>query len=121
MLLDTCVVIDFLRGVASAENFVRSLAEKPSISAVTVAEVFAGLKSQKEEREARAFLASCVVLTLLPSMAETAGAFMRHYRGSHGLEIADTLIAATAEHHRLDLATLNVKHFPMFKRLKAAY
>ena len=31
------------------------------------------------------------------------------------------LIAATAEHHGLDLATLNVKHFPMFKRLKAAY
>ena len=30
-------------------------------------------------------------------------------------------VAATAEHHGLELATLNVKHFPMFKRLKAAY
>jgi len=30
-------------------------------------------------------------------------------------------IAATAEHHGLKLATLNVKHFPMFPKLKRAY
>ena len=121
MLLDTCVVIDFLRGVGPATNFVGSLAEKPSISVVTVAEVFAGLKSQREEREARAFFDNCVLLPLLPRIAEAAGEYMRHLRGSHGVELGDALIAATAEDHGVELATLNVKHFPMFKRLKAAY
>ena len=33
----------------------------------------------------------------------------------------DAIIAATAEHHGLRLATLNVKHFPMFPKLKRAY
>ncbi len=121
MLLDTCVAIDFLRGDAPATTYVGSLVERPSISVITVAEVFAGLRSQKEERAARLFLDSCMVLALLPGMAKAAGAYMRHYRGSHSVELGDALIAATAEHHGLELATLNVKHFPMIKRLKAAY
>ena len=45
----------------------------------------------------------------------------KHYQRSHGLEFPDALIAATAEHHGLTLATLNVKHFPMFRNLKPAY
>ena len=40
---------------------------------------------------------------------------------SHGIDIPDAIIAATAEHHGLRLATLNVKHFPMFPKLKRAY
>ncbi len=40
---------------------------------------------------------------------------------SHGLDDIDALIAATAEHHGLRLATLNVKHFPMFPKLRRAY
>ena len=46
---------------------------------------------------------------------------MRHFHGSHGIDDTDAIIAATAEHHGLDLATLNVRHFPMFPRLKRAY
>ncbi len=50
-----------------------------------------------------------------------AGVFLRLYRSSHGLDMPDALIAATAEHHGLQLATLNVKRFPMFPKLKPAY
>ena len=46
---------------------------------------------------------------------------MRHFHKSHGIDIPDALIAATAEHHELRLATLNVKHFPMFPKLRRAY
>ena len=46
--------------------------------------------------------------------------FERH-GSSHAVEIPDAIIAATAEHHGLKLATLNVKHFPMFPKLKRAY
>lgn len=46
---------------------------------------------------------------------------MKHYRASHGLVDVHALTAATAEHHRLKLATLNVKHCPMLKGLKRAY
>ena len=47
--------------------------------------------------------------------------FVRHYHASHAVELPAALIAATADHHGLALATLNVEHLPMFKKLKAAY
>jgi predicted nucleic acid-binding protein len=37
------------------------------------------------------------------------------------LEEMDTLIAASAEHLGLKLATINVKHFSMLKGLRKAY
>ncbi len=45
----------------------------------------------------------------------------RRHRASHRTELADAVIVGTAEHHELELATRNMKQFPMFKRLKAAY
>lgn len=121
MLLDTCIVIDWLRGRPAAATLISSLAEKPSVSVITVAEVFDGLRSQRGEAAARLFFSHCIVREVSVAVAEAAGMHLRHYRASHGTELADALIAATAEHHGLALATLNVKHFPMIKRLKAAY
>jgi predicted nucleic acid-binding protein len=60
-------------------------------------------------------------LLISSEISRSAGGFIRHYSTSHGIDIPDALIAATAEHHGLRLATLNVKHFPMFPRLKRAY
>ena len=55
------------------------------------------------------------------AIAARAGVFVRLYGGSHSIDDPDAIIAATAEHHGLRLATLNVKHFPMFPKLKRAY
>ncbi len=49
------------------------------------------------------------------------GKNMRHYGASDGVQLADAIIAATAEVHVLKLVTLNVKLIPMFQRLKRAY
>jgi predicted nucleic acid-binding protein len=54
--------------------------------------------------------------------ARRAGEFARRFRRSHpGIGIADHLIAATADVHGLELATLNVKHFPMWRGLRPAF
>ncbi|MBI4486758.1 MAG: hypothetical protein HY655_12175 [Acidobacteria bacterium] len=56
------------------------------------------------------------------SLAEAAGALGRRYlRSRPGIEVADLLVAALTEHLAADLKTTNVKHFPMFKGLKAPY
>ena len=120
-LLDTSVVIDYLRGNQAAISFVDSLNRRPQVSAVTLTEIFAGLRSQKEERAARGFFAECKVITLDAAMAEHAGVLLRHYGASHAIDVPDALIAATAETRGLALATLNIKHFPMFPRLKRPY
>ena len=40
---------------------------------------------------------------------------------SHGVGLADAIIAATSQIENADLATLNTKHYPMIVRLKPAY
>jgi predicted nucleic acid-binding protein len=42
-----------------------------------------------------------------------AGALLRQYKKSHGLEIADALIAAAAIQNQAALWTRNRKHYPM--------
>ena len=42
-----------------------------------------------------------------------AGEYLRLYRRSHGVELGDALIAATASAHGLKLWTRNRKHYPM--------
>ena len=121
ILFDTSVAVDFLRGGRGAIEYLTAMQDRPEISAITVAELFVGLRSQRLEVLARHFFADCRVLNVTRPVAEAAGIAMRHYKGSHALELADALIAATAEHHGLRLATLNVKHFPMFPKLKPAY
>ena len=45
--------------------------------------------------------------------AGLAGDYVRRYGPSHGVDPIDALIAATAKTRNLELATLNLKHFPM--------
>lgn len=121
ILLDTCVVIDFLRNQGKAAAYIQSLLRPPSVSVLTISEIGAGLRSQKEELAARRFFRHCELLPVTADIAENAGAHLRHYRSSHAIGIADAIIAATAESRGLQIATLNVKHFPMFKRLRPVY
>ena len=121
ILLDTSVVVDCLRARSSASAYVRRLATRPSISVVTVSEILAGVRRRREEEDATVFWSLVRPLDVDREIARRAGVFVRLYHSSHSVELADALIAATAEHHGLALATLNVKHFPMFPRLKMPY
>ena len=54
-------------------------------------------------------------------IARLGASYLRSYKASHGTDIVDALIAATAARHDQPLATLNLKHFPMFPRLQRPY
>ena len=121
LLLDTSIVIDYLRHSDRAVVFVRGLLAKPSLSVVTIAELLAGARSRREEDRINDLLNGSHLLPVTREIAASAGALMRHYQSSHGLDDFDAVIAATAALHELPLATLNVKHFPMMPKLRAAY
>jgi hypothetical protein len=121
ILVDTNIIVDFLRGSPAAETWLDSLDERPAISAISVLELYAGARSQRDERDVIAVRRQLTCLPIGEEIGERAGAIMRHFHRSHAIDIPDAIIAATAEHHGLDLATLNLKHFPMFPRLKPAY
>jgi predicted nucleic acid-binding protein len=80
-----------------------------------------GARNRREEERIAQLEDIVQFLPITLEIARRAGEFTKHYRPSHGIDDADALIAATAEHHKLPLATLNVKHFPMFPKLKRAY
>jgi predicted nucleic acid-binding protein len=121
LLLDTNVLIDYARRVPIAVAWLKSLPEPPQISTVSLLELHAGMRGQREEREIEAICAPLTFLPVTAEIAKQAGNYLRHFAMSHGIDIPDAIIAATAEHHGLRLATLNVKHFPMFPKLKRAY
>jgi predicted nucleic acid-binding protein len=121
ILVDTNILLEFLRQIPEAVAWIDAVEGTPAISAVSVMELYAGARSQGEERDIVAVRQKLTCLPISEEIGERAGALMRHFRKSHGIDIPDAIIAATAEHHELRLATLNVKHFPMFPKLKRAY
>ncbi|MDR2788183.1 MAG: hypothetical protein LBD06_07465 [Candidatus Accumulibacter sp.] len=45
----------------------------------------------------------------------------RDFGRSHGVGLADALVAATVSSENAELKTLNARHYPMIKGLRAAY
>lgn len=121
ILLDTNILIDYARRTPTAIAWLKSLSEPPQMSAVSLLELHVGARSQREEREIEAICIPLKSLAVTDEIAKRAGSYLRHFALSHAIDIPDAIIAATAEHHGLRLATLNVKHFPMFPKLKRAY
>ena len=52
-------------------------------------------------------------LSFTEEIAVKAGSYLQTYAKSHGVEIADALIAASAFNAQAKLFTLNKKHYPM--------
>ena len=114
-LIDTDIVIDHFHGHAAAlEYFTENLAagETLAVSVITVTEVMAGLRPGEEERTER-LLQLFVVQDINETIGRQASVYLRQFRRSHGVELGDALIAATALHHGADLITRNLKHYPM--------
>src|SRR5262249_32618851 len=120
-LLDTSVLVSILRKNQAALAWFEENAGDPRMSVVSLTELYLGVRRQREERDLAELERRVRPLSVDRDIAVRAGVFVRHYGPSPSVEIPDAIIAATAEHHGLRLATLNTKHFPMFPKLKRAY
>ncbi|HSL75727.1 MAG TPA: type II toxin-antitoxin system VapC family toxin [Candidatus Limnocylindrales bacterium] len=121
VLLDTSVVIDMLRGFGPALDYARGLASQPVCSEVTRVEVLRGVRSG-ERRMTERVLGTFRWIPVEEVVARRAGDLGRRWRTSHpGLGTADLIIAATALEHELDVATLNLRHFPMIDGIRPPY
>lgn len=121
-VFDSTVLIAHLRGDDRATALlIARRREERLVSVVSRVEIEGGMRSAERADVARLF----GVVTMVPvsdAIAQRAGAHLRAHRRSHqGIDLADYLIAATVDVHDAVLATLNVKHFPMFKGLRPAY
>jgi predicted nucleic acid-binding protein len=124
ILIDSDVLIAHLRGEPEAKDWTleaRRTTGPLATSAVSVVEVAAGMRSQ-ERREVGRLFASLRTFPIDERIAWRASELMREYRRSHaGIGLGDYLVAATAEIEGCELATLNVRHFPMFSDLESPF
>ncbi len=113
VLVDTDILIDFLRGREKAKNYLASLLEDSTIycSAITVAEIYAGMKEHEREKTVE-FLDSLDIVDVNREIAEKAGIYKRDEKKQY-LDLDDCIIAATAFVRESILATGNAKHYQM--------
>ncbi len=118
-LFDTDMLIDDLRGLPDAVAAVESRIAGACLSAMTVAEIYQGVRDGERAR-VDCTISSFMVLPITEEIAEVGGLLRREHK-SQGAGLADCLIAATALIHGLKLQTLNVRHFSILKLVEAPY
>lgn len=120
LLTDTDVLVDFLRGFHKAVKYIKTHSEEIIISAITVAELYAGVRDE-ERRQLDDFISLFDVIPVSDEIAKSGGLYKQQFFKSHGVGLADAIIAATSIISDAELKTLNTKHYPMLKGLRAPY
>ncbi len=121
ILIDTDVLVDFFRGYNKGVTFVNTYSSQIILSSIVVAELYAGVKGDAEQNVLDSFVSLFRIIPVTVEIAKAGGLYKRDYGKSHGVGLADAIIAATAEAENAALKTLNIKHYPMIKGLKPAY
>ncbi len=88
------------------------------ISAITRMELIIGCQNKNELRAVERFLLRFQTVSLNERTSERAVDLLRLYRLSHGLLIADALIAATAMSVDEEFVTKNQRHFRFIEGLR---
>ncbi|PIE61642.1 MAG: VapC toxin family PIN domain ribonuclease [Desulfobacterales bacterium] len=120
-LPDTDVLIDFLQGYQQAVDFINVNASQIILSTIVIAELYAGVRGKQELTILNNFVSLFDVIPMNSEIAKIAGLYKRDFSKSHGVGLADAIIAATCYSENVQLKTLNVKHYPMIKNLEPAY
>jgi predicted nucleic acid-binding protein len=116
MLVDTDVLIWYLKGNHSAQQEIDSLSGF-FISVVTYIELLQELRNKRELVALRRSLRTwnTKVLYISEEISAKALFYVEQYYLSHAVQLADALIGATAVANGLELLSGNVKHYRILK------
>ena len=112
VLIDSDVLVWLTRGHVGAAQRLHAL-EAWRISAVTYIELAQGCRDKADLARLKKGLAArnTEIVPITPAVSQRAAELIDALALSHGLRLADALIAATAVEHQATLITANVKHF----------
>ena len=118
-IIDTDILIDIGRGDNSAIEYLENLEDESvlAISVITEMELIVGCQNKRELRSTDRFLRRFEILKLNEKISNEAVELLRAYRLSHGLLIADALIAATAIAYNLPFVSKNQKDYHFIEKL----
>ena len=118
-IVDSDILIDAARGVKEAAAYLENLKKDSTlaISAITQMELIVGCRNKNELRITERSIALFEILHLDEEISTIAVDLLRKYRLSHGLLIADALIAATAVSLQVPFVSKNQKDYRFIEGL----
>jgi tRNA(fMet)-specific endonuclease VapC len=125
-IIDTDILIDFLRNKRETVAFVGGLEEKRVLLSTTVVNAFelyyGAHKSRNPEKNLQAtkkLMSRLILLPLTPKSAQKAGHIYAELETKgQSIGLRDTLIGAIALTREFSIATHNIEHFRKIKDLR---
>ena len=120
IIVDTDVLIDSARDVDEAVKCLREIENKFSlaISSITQMELIVGCRNKNELKSLDNFLNRFDIISLDEQISDTAIELLATYRLSHGLLIADGIIAATAMTMNIPFVSKNQRDYRFIENLE---
>lgn len=119
LVVDSDILIAVGRKDQSAIEFLNQKRHdyKLAISAITQMELLVGARNKAHLQAIEISLHAFHVFALTPSITQVAVQLIKQYRFSHGLALADALIAATVITNQTTIVTRNQRHFHYISNL----
>jgi len=121
ILIDTDILIDAARNVNEAVNCLHQVEQEQfsaAVSSVTQMELIIGCRDKNELRSLDHFLERFQIISVSEQISDMAIDLLKQYRLSHGLQIADALIAATAIVTDIKLISKNQRDYRFVEALR---
>lgn len=119
MILDTDVLIWYLRGNENAKKIVEE-AIPFSISVITYMEILQGMKNKAEYRvfQKQMRLWNTNIIQIDQIISSRAMFYVQEYSLSHSMMLADAIIAATVVQNSETLLSANDKHYKFIPNIE---
>lgn len=119
IIVDTDILIDVSRGNSNAIAYLEYLesSDEVAISAITEMELLIGCQNKRELSATEKFVNRFSILPLDERISQTVVDLLKEYHLSHGLLIADGIVAATAISNQLPLVSKNQKDYRFIENL----
>ncbi|MEY4539992.1 MAG: hypothetical protein RLZZ306_1749 [Bacteroidota bacterium] len=119
ILCDTNIFIGAFNGKQNAIDTMEKIGfENIVISSITLMELYQGMGNKHELVQMKKKIKYYDVIDINSQISKLATTFIENYKLSHGLQIPDALIGATAVVHNIELFTFNIKDFSFMPDLK---
>jgi tRNA(fMet)-specific endonuclease VapC len=119
VLSDTNILIELYKNNSKIISSLQSIGEENiAISSITAGELIFGALNKKETQTIRKDIEGLILFHMNEAITVKFIELMLKYSKSHGLDVPDALIAATAIVNDVKLYTLNSKDFKYIDELK---
>ena len=120
VIVDTDILIDAGLKIVKAINYLQRLEQENTlgVSLITQMELIIGCRNKRELSSLDKFLRRFEIININETISLKSAELLRKYRLSHGLLIADALIAATVLAMDVSVLTKNKKDYQFIEGIK---